>query len=72
MGDAAHVPAPVTASGFNESLQDAVVLGNCVAQQRTTELEASMILANYEAHRLKTVQQMVLSGAFYTHSFGRP
>lgn len=72
VGDAAHVPAPVTASGFNESLQDAVILGNCVAQQGTTAQEANVVLANYESQRLETVRQMVLSGAFYTHSFGRP
>lgn len=72
VGDAAHIPAPVTASGFTESLQDAIVLGNCVAQQGTTAQEASVVLANYESHRLETVRQMVLSGAFYTRSFGRP
>lgn len=32
IGDAAHVPAPITASGFNTSLQDAVELGNCVTE----------------------------------------
>ena len=72
VGDAAHVPAPVTASGFNESLQDAVILGNCVAQQSTTAQEARDVLANYESQRLQIVRQMVLSGAFYTRSFGRP
>lgn len=32
VGDAAHVPAPVTASGFNESLRDATVLGKVVVK----------------------------------------
>lgn len=72
VGDAAHVPAPVTASGFNESLQDAVVLGKCVAQQGTTAQNINEVLANYEFHRLDPVRQMVLSGAFYARSFGRP
>lgn len=68
VGDAAHVPAPVTASGFNESLQDAVALGRCVAQR----LPANKALAEYESLRLEKVRQMVLSGQFYSRSFGRP
>lgn len=71
VGDAAHVPAPVTASGFNESLQDAVVLGKCVAQgiQGQAAIQA---LAKYESLRLDEVRQMVQSGQFYSQSFGRP
>lgn len=53
-------------------MQDAIVVGNCVAQQGTTAQEASVVLANYESQRLETVRQIVLSGAFYTRSYGRP
>lgn len=70
VGDAAHVPAPVTASGFNESLQDAVVLGACVANGRRQSSEK--ILERYESLRLERVRQMVQSGHFYSQSFGRP
>lgn len=71
VGDAAHVPAPVTASGFNESLQDAVALGKCVVQGITSQA-AIKALADYESLRLEKVRQMVLSGQFYSRSFGRP
>ncbi|AXI00190.1 FAD-dependent monooxygenase [Sporosarcina sp. PTS2304] len=70
VGDAAHVPAPVTASGFNESLQDAVVLGECVAKRHRQSFEE--ILKTYEKIRLERVRQMVQSGHFYSQSFGRP
>ena len=71
VGDAAHVPAPVTASGFNESLQDAVALGKCVANgiQGQAAIQA---LAMFEFLRLENVRQMVQSGQFYSRSFGRP
>jgi len=32
IGDAAYVPAPITAGGINESLEDAVALGKCVSK----------------------------------------
>ncbi|MEO4053232.1 NAD(P)/FAD-dependent oxidoreductase [Solibacillus sp. CAU 1738] len=71
VGDAAHVPAPVTASGFNESLQDAVALGKCVARGIQGQM-AIQALEKYESLRLDKVRQMVLSGQFYSRSFGRP
>lgn len=71
VGDAAHVPAPVTASGFNESLQDAVALGKCAAQGMQGQ-KAVQALAKYESLRLEKVRQMVQSGQFYSASFGRP
>lgn len=71
VGDAAHVPAPITASGFNESLQDAVALGKCVRNgiQGQTAIQS---MVKYESLRLEKVRQMVLSGQFYSQSFGRP
>ncbi|KOS67702.1 hypothetical protein AEA09_03435 [Lysinibacillus contaminans] len=71
VGDAAHVPAPVTASGFNESLQDAVALGKCV-EKGIHGQEAIQALAKYESLRLDKVREMVQSGQFYSQSFGRP
>ena len=70
IGDAAHVPAPITASGFNDSLKDAVVLGECAAKG----LEASkafQALRDYEDERLEKVQRMVESGNSFSRSFGR-
>lgn len=69
-GDAAHLPAPITASGFNASLQDAAELGKCVAKgmQGSAAVEA---LKKYESHRLNKVRQMVQSGQYFNLSIGR-
>ncbi len=69
IGDAAHVPAPITASGFNESLQDAVTLGKCVSKgiQGNTAKDA---LKKYESLRLNKVRQMVQSGQSMSRYFG--
>lgn len=70
VGDAAHVPAPITASGFNDSLIDAVVLGECVAKG-LEGLKAIEALEQYEDKRLEKVQRMVESGNSFSRSFGR-
>lgn len=70
VGDAAHVPSPVTASGFNESLKDAVALSECVSEGLYGN-NAFAILEKYESLRLKKVQQMVESGRSFSKSFGR-
>jgi 2-polyprenyl-6-methoxyphenol hydroxylase-like FAD-dependent oxidoreductase len=70
VGDAAHLPTPLTASGFNASLQDAATLADCVAKgiQGTAAVEA---LLEYESRRLKNVRQIVQSGQSFSRSFGR-
>lgn len=68
VGDAAHVPAPVTASGFNESLQDAAVLGKCVSRG-IDDNKAIEALKKYESLRLNRVRQMVQSGQFFSQTF---
>lgn len=70
IGDAAHVPAPITASGFNESLEDAVSLGKSVAKG-VEGVNAVEALDTYESMRLNKVRQMVLSGNSFSRSFGR-
>lgn len=70
IGDAAHVPAPITASGFNDSLKDAVVLGECVAKGLEGS-KAFQSLRDYEDQRLEKVQRMVKSGNSFSRSFGR-
>lgn len=69
VGDAAHVPAPITASGFNASLQDAVDLGKCVAKGIEGK-DAVKALKKYESLRLNTVRKMVQSGQSYSRAFG--
>ncbi len=70
VGDAAHVPAPITASGFNQSLVDAATLGSCVSKGLDGEAAVEALKA-YEAERLKKVRRMVQSGQSYSQSFGR-
>lgn len=70
IGDAAHVPAPITASGFNESLQDAAELGKHVSKGIIGD-DAYKALQKYETNRLNTVRQMVMSGQSFGRSFGQ-
>lgn len=70
VGDAAHVPAPITASGFNESLQDAAMLGKYAAKG-IEDMKAFDVLEKYELSRLNKVRQMVQSGSSFSRSFGQ-
>lgn len=70
IGDAAHVPAPITASGFNASLDDAVELGKCVAKGIQGEA-GRKALQKYESNRLKKVRRIVQSGNSFSRSFGQ-
>jgi 2-polyprenyl-6-methoxyphenol hydroxylase-like FAD-dependent oxidoreductase len=69
VGDAAHLPTPLTASGFNASLEDAATLADCVAKeiQRGEVVEA---LLQYQSRRLKVARQIVQSGQGFSRSFG--
>lgn len=68
VGDAAHLPTPLTANGFNASLQDAATLGECVSRGIDSPVEA---LSKYESIRLNNVRQIVQSGQSFSRSFGR-
>ena len=70
VGDAAHVPSPITTDGFNQSLKDAAILSEC-AIDGLQGSKASATLEKYESHRLKDVQQMVESGRIFSQTFGR-
>lgn len=70
VGDAAHVPAPITASGFNESLKDAVILSEC-ASEGIQGSKAIKALEKYELLRLKKMQDMVESGRTFSKTFGQ-
>lgn len=69
IGDAAHVPAPITASGFNASLEDAVELGRCMAKGIRGSA-ANKALKKYESKRLTNVRNMVQSGKSYSQLYG--
>ncbi len=70
VGDAAHLPTPLTASGFNASLQDAATLAECVAKVIQGSATAEALL-KYESLRLKNARQIVQSGQSFSRSFGR-
>jgi 2-polyprenyl-6-methoxyphenol hydroxylase-like FAD-dependent oxidoreductase len=69
VGDAAHVPTPLTASGFNASLQDAATLANCFDDM--SDHNTTTVLAQYESLRLKQAQQIVLAGQSFSRSFSK-
>lgn len=70
VGDAAHLPTPLTAKGFNASLQDAATLAECIAK-RIRGTSAAKTLLEYESLRLKNARQIVQSGQSFSRSFGR-
>src|SRR5699024_3348337 len=70
IGDAAHVPAPITASGSNESLNDAVALGKAVSKGIKGRM-AINALKTYEADRLNKVSRIHQAGHAFRRSVGR-
>ncbi|MFZ3572320.1 FAD-dependent monooxygenase [Streptomyces sp. BH097] len=68
VGDAAHVPTPMTGSGFNASLYDAEAVAEAVA----AGLQGSSVaraLQGYERERLDSARSMVRSGQQFSRSF---
>lgn len=65
VGDAAHVPTPMTGSGFSESLLDAEALA--AALSGSDDLAAA--LTEYEAMRLRSARSLVQSGQGFSRSF---
>lgn len=71
VGDAAHVLTPLTAKGFNSSLEDASTLAECLIKGIQEGCAAADALLEYESRRLKDVRKMVQSGQSFSRSFGR-
>jgi 2-polyprenyl-6-methoxyphenol hydroxylase-like FAD-dependent oxidoreductase len=67
VGDAAHVPTPMTGSGFAESLYDAEALADAVANSGS----AATALLDYENARLRSARNLVQSGQGFSRSFAR-
>jgi 2-polyprenyl-6-methoxyphenol hydroxylase-like FAD-dependent oxidoreductase len=68
VGDAAHVPTPMTGCGFSASLDDAEALAESVA----AGVHGSALpkaLRGYEKERLSSVRDMVRSGQQFSRSF---
>ncbi len=66
IGDAAHVPSPMTGAGFDTGLGDAEALGELTIEGVVGE-QGPKVLRAYEEQRLDIAQQMVRSG----QGFGR-
>ncbi|MEV7762015.1 FAD-dependent monooxygenase [Curtobacterium flaccumfaciens] len=67
VGNAAHVPTPMTGAGFDESVEDAESIRTTFAGISATTVPAA--LRAYEAERLRAVQRMVESGQGFSRSF---
>ncbi|MDO5745768.1 MAG: NAD(P)/FAD-dependent oxidoreductase [Micrococcaceae bacterium] len=61
IGDAAHVPSPMTGAGFDTGLGDAETLGELTSHGVIGE-QGRKVLKAYEKQRLGTAQRMVRSG----------
>jgi 2-polyprenyl-6-methoxyphenol hydroxylase-like FAD-dependent oxidoreductase len=68
VGDAAHVPTPMTGSGFGASLEDAEAVAESVAAGVRGSALAEA-LRGYETKRLNSVRDMVQSGQQFSRSF---
>jgi 2-polyprenyl-6-methoxyphenol hydroxylase-like FAD-dependent oxidoreductase len=68
VGDAAHVPTPMTGKGFAASLQDALALAEAAADG-LHEDAAIRALGHYEETRLDSARSLVQSGQMFSKSF---
>jgi 2-polyprenyl-6-methoxyphenol hydroxylase-like FAD-dependent oxidoreductase len=68
VGDAAHLPSPMTGAGFNASAQDAFALSH-VLSDNGNQVNVVDSLLRYEAARLDAAQQLVRSGQSFNNSF---
>ena len=68
MGDAAHVPTPMTGCGFSASLDDAEAIAQAVAAGVQGSAPATA-LRGYEEERLSSVRQLVQAGQQFSRSF---
>ena len=70
VGDAAHVPTPMTGMGFAASLDDAEALADALTATRSgaTVVDA---LQMYERRRLDPARRLVRSGQLFSRSFSR-
>lgn len=67
VGDAAHVPTPMTGNGFATSRDDAITLGRLLSDE--SDLEQALL--SYEAERLPIVRSLVESGRQFSRAYGR-
>ena len=68
VGDAAHVPTPMTGKGFGASLQDALALADA-AIDGVHGSAGQKALRRYEQTRLQSARSLVKGGQQFSHSF---
>ncbi|WP_425486311.1 FAD-dependent oxidoreductase [Changpingibacter yushuensis] len=69
VGNAAHVPTPMTGSGFAASLDDAASLANFLRNARPNQVSDALV--TYERDRLASARSLVRSGQGFSRSFAR-
>jgi 2-polyprenyl-6-methoxyphenol hydroxylase-like FAD-dependent oxidoreductase len=67
VGDAAHVPTPMTGSGFAASLADAEALARATAATNASAVPVALL--EYEQDRLQPARSLVQSGQSFSRSF---
>ncbi|WP_197946027.1 FAD-dependent oxidoreductase [Phytohabitans suffuscus] len=67
VGDAAHLPSPMTGRGFTASVQDSLALADALDGHPHRDVSAA--LRGYESTRLHPVRQLVHSGRSFSRSF---
>ena len=70
VGDAAHVPSPITGSGFSASLADAAAMADVLDEATADAVPRA--LEQYERRRLAEVRRMVVDGQSFSRAFGQP
>ncbi|MBV9874718.1 MAG: FAD-dependent monooxygenase [Verrucomicrobia bacterium] len=68
VGDAAHVPSPMTGRGFDASALDALALADAL-QDASARPKMTGALHRYEASRLDAARELVRSGYGFSRSF---
>lgn len=68
VGDAAHLPSPMTGSGFAASAEDALAVAEALGSNGN-RCDIPSALRRYEAARLGAARQLVRSGQAFNNSF---
>lgn len=70
VGDAAHILTPMTAKGFNSSIDDASILVDLVQESEGVDGDKVLkILEKFEKQRLVVVNDIVRSGQSFSRNY---
>ncbi len=71
VGDAAHLPTPMTAMGLRSAFDDALALADALSLPSQGARSLPEKMASYETARLATAKQIVLAGRDFSRDFVR-